>query len=463
MAKNRTPIKAKKVGEINLPEGFKKEMKSLLGEEADQLLKTLEEEPVVSVRLNRRKPVSHTLFEGMEAVDWCENGFYLPERPDFGHNPLLYAGTFYVQEASSMIYEQITGKLLEEIERERGKKEPLEVLDLCAAPGGKSTAIINALDDEDVLISNEFDRKRAWILKENIEKWGSGNVVVTNNAAADFGKLSEKFDIIAVDAPCSGEGMMRREAVARSQWSEELVAQCSTLQREIVADILPTLKEGGYLIYSTCTFNRKENEENLDYFMKAYGLEPVSLKLEGVEDALKGIGTEAQALRFMPHRTKGEGLFVAVLKKPGKEEARVQPKLSTQSRKEEESQREEIRIGDILYEMSGTGKEMVKTLQNKVKNIRILSAGRPKTEMKGKLEIPLAASVLFHLGTGNFPIVDLTKEDALKYLRRETLNLPEETPKGYLTVSYKGHPLGVIKNLGNRANNLYPSEWKIRN
>lgn len=460
MAKKRAFKTPLKVGEVNLPEGFKDEMKNLLGEEAESLFKALEEEPVVSIRLNRRKPTEGPIFAKMEPVEWCKSGYYLSERPDFGHNPLLYAGTFYVQESSSMIYEQIMEKLVGEFQKTSGERRPLKVLDLCAAPGGKSTAILNALADEDLLVSNEYDRKRAWILKENIEKWGSGNVVVTNNAASDIGRLQEKFDIIAVDAPCSGEGMMRREPVARSQWSEGLVEQCSNLQREIVDDILPALKEGGFLIYSTCTFNRKENEENINRFIEEYGLEPVSLKLKGVEGVLRGLGTKAGALRFMPHKTKGEGLFVAVLRKTGSGEGH---KTSTNKGRIVEDRWEEIRSGDSVYEIKSAGKEMVKALESKGKDIRILSAGKPKSELKGKLEIPLSASVLCRGKEMEFPVVELTEEEALRYLRRENLRFSEDTPRGYLAVSYKGQPLGLIKNLGNRANNLYPTEWKIRN
>ena len=480
MGKNMTPKKRQKAVDVGLPEGFKDEMRALLGEEAESLFEALCRDTEVSIRLNRRKPTCEPLFEEMEPVGWCRNGFYLPERPDFGHDPMLYAGAYYVQEASSTVYEQIAEKLVEKIIEQRGGNLSLNVLDLCAAPGGKSTAILNALGDDDLLVSNEYDRKRAWILKENIEKWGSGNVIVTNNEASDFSKLREKFDIIAVDAPCSGEGMMRREPVARSQWSENLVDKCSALQRRIVTDILPALKEGGYLIYSTCTFNRKENEENAEFFAKELGLEPVCLDLEGVEKAVKSLG--GTALRFMPHKTRGEGLFVTVLRKgeacdacePATKirEDRKKGETSGPATKIGEDRRkggpdrrreDELQIGDQVYGVQDGVREMVKTLQTKGKNIRILSAGRPKAELKGKLKIPLSARVLVPGSEEEFPEVELTKEEALKYLRRENLTLPPDSPTGYLSVCYQGKPLGLVKNLGNRANNLYPTEWKIRN
>lgn len=453
MGKKKRGSKRISAGEVPLPEGFRREMEDLLGDEAQSLLSALEEAPETSLRLNRRKLLAELPYSGMERVDWCDHGYYLTERPDFGHNPLLYAGAFYVQEASSMIYEQAVGLLAAAIRREKGAGALIKALDMCAAPGGKTTAILNALEGDYLMVANEYDRKRVKILKENLDKWGADSVIVTNADSETLGRLTEQFDFIAVDAPCSGEGMMRREPIARSQWSEGLVESCSKLQREIIENAVEALKPGGYLIYSTCTFNRRENEENVDYFVNELGLESVELPLKGIEKAKRAIGSDVNALRFMPHLTRGEGLFVAFLKKTGELCAEGSSRGNGKGK---------TQIGDLIYDTTPEIREMLKILSHKSINARILSAGVPVRELKGGLEKPWTGSVV-HGGdyAQAYPQIELSEEDAVKYLRRESIALPEGVPTGYVTVSYKGHPLGLIKNLGNRANNLYPAEWKI--
>lgn len=409
-----------------LPEGFINEMESILGaEETRSLVSALDEKPSVSIRVNRRKVEDPADFmKRFEAfspapVPWCESGFYLESRPDFIHDPLLHAGTYYVQEAASMVYESIAADYLSSL---TSVPSHLNILDLCAAPGGKTTAILNALAVSELgadgpspinytLVANEFDSRRAGILKENLDKWGDPSVIITNSHTVKFSRLENSFDIVAVDAPCSGEGMMRREPVARSQWSENLVAQCAGLQRDILQDAVVTLKPGGLLIYSTCTFNRRENEENAAWIEEKFGLLLFMTPRH-----------------FYPHRQRCEGLFVSAFIKPGE---------GSECRR------------NILESLKKAG-------------VRIIGAGTEKTLSKGNMEIPSSRQVLAYDYDRNlFPIVDLDLEQAIAYLRRNSLSLPPEVPEGYVAVYCLGYPLGLVKNLRNRANNLYPAEWRI--
>ena len=395
----------------HLPLDFISMLHDLLGEEAEQLIESLNEPPITSVRLNRRKPGAE--FEGAEKVPWCPSGLYLKERPEFIFDPLLHAGAYYVQDASSMIYETVVEILLkkfkESIDSDDSTEEDshssslshsgigcLKVLDLCAAPGGKTTAMINALPDGSEIIANEYTPKRVASLRENIAKWGYCPVNVTNKDSAFYALQGEVYDIVAVDAPCSGEGMMRKEEMARRQWSHQLVEQCSILQKEILDNAIKCLKPGGFLIYSTCTFNRQENEENVEFLAVNKGLIPVNPDFPDGWGISEGIGTTLPVYRFMPHKTKGEGLFLAVLQKPG-----------------------------------------------------VWVPSYRKSLPPNKKEID------------SWPEVEVDKTTALSYLRGESIILPSGSPKGLVTITFKGLPLGEAKNIGSRANNHYPKAWRI--
>ena len=404
-----------RVAEIPVPALFLERMRERLGEDGVRAFAAaLAEPPSVAIRLNRRKVADPEAFMrrfagyGVSPVEWCPSGYRLERRPQFVHDPLLHAGLYYVQEAASMVYESIVAHLMSQPGLRDGDRR-LRVLDLCAAPGGKSTAILNGLSGKYILVANEFDHARSRILKENLDKWGDPNVIVTNSPTGKFGGLKEFFAIVAVDAPCSGEGMMRRESVARSQWNPGLVEQCVALQRDILADAVAALRPGGFLIYSTCTFNEEENERNVEWLGERYGLSVVG-----------------SPRRFMPHEVGCEGLFVALLQKPGSP--------------------------DIVPAESALRKA----------GLNILGEGTEKTTMKGSVEIPSSRQVLAHdYDRSAFPLVNLDLDGALAYLRRNALTLPPDTPQGYVTVAYEGYPLGLVKNLGTRANNLYPSEWRV--
>lgn len=412
---------------------FEDRMQMLLGAEYNDFAKAMDESPAVSIKINRRKVSDPSVvgYEYLTPVAWAESGFYLTERPQFTLNPLMHAGVFYVQDASSMIYETVV-KLI--IEQGYVANKALRVADMCAAPGGKTTSMINALPEGSWVLANEFIGQRAEILKENLFKWGYPNVMISNLPTSEFRKLPDMFDIVAVDAPCSGEGMMRKEAVARTQWSEGLINQCAGLQREILANAYECLKPGGILIYSTCTFNREENEDNLQFLMDEYDMSPLNLNFPTEWGIMPGIQTEASCYRFMPHRTRGEGLFLAVLRKSGE------------------------------YSPSITGRRDMPFDDLVDSKIRLKVKSFPTTIQKGHDVIPTAEGALrIDNPFKNLPQVELSEQDALSYLRNEALRFSKNEPIGFMVVTYKGFPLGTVKNIGSRANNLYPKNWKIRN
>jgi 16S rRNA C967 or C1407 C5-methylase (RsmB/RsmF family) len=401
---------------MQLPEDFVRETRLLMGDERfSRFMEAFNEEAPVSIRVNKRKVESGKWKENtyIDKVPWCEEGFYLEGRPQFTFDPLFHAGCYYVQEAASMFVTHI----LKEI-----RNEKLEILDLCAAPGGKSTAVRTVLPEGSTLVSNEPIPTRAQILLENITKWGWPDCIVTNNYPRDFRKAKAKFDIILCDVPCSGEGMFRKDPATIGEWSLQNVEKCWRLQREIVADAWECLNPGGLLIYSTCTFNTKENEENVRWILDTYEAEALDIPVDPSWNITGSLlpGFDAPVYRFIPGITRSEGLFLCALRKSGKW-------------KEE------------------SGKRLPKREQSSQKN-RLPS---PLKELSAAEQF----SFLFPLSTFH---IDLPYPDALKYLRGEALILPPDTPKGIVTVTYKGIPLGPVKNIGNRANNLYPKPWRIK-
>lgn len=390
---------------MQLPEEFIRYTREVMGDELlARLLRGLDEESPVSIRLNPAKTESLTVADG-ERVPWCQEGYYLPCRPTFTFDPLLHAGCYYVQEAASMFISHVLRQYV---------SEPVQALDLCAAPGGKSTAAITALPEGSTLYANEPMRNRASVLSENVQKWGHPAITVTNNYPRDYRKAGMQFDVVVCDVPCSGEGMFRKDETAIREWSPQNVEKCWCLQREIVSDIWGNLRSGGLMIYSTCTFNTKENEENVRWICEEFGAEvlPVDIKPEwNITGSLLKDFT-APVYRFIPGVTRSEGLFMAALSKPG-----------------------------------------VSRLQT-----RTLKASNP--EFKGS-KLPLTK--LSSASTpAEAPRVGLSYPQAMAYLRGEALALPPDTPRGIVEVNFMGHPLGLCKNVGNRANNLYPKEWRIK-
>ena len=434
-------------------------MTKLLGtEEYARLCDALGESPAVSVRANPFKQTQ--ALENLncsESVKWSSMGKYLSERPNFTLNPLFHAGAFYVQEASSMFLEQAL--------RQCG--EPKMVLDLCAAPGGKSTLLRSLLPDDALLVSNEPMKPRAHVLAENICKWGHEGCVVTCNYPRDFKKLGPVFDLIAVDAPCSGEGMFRKDNPALEMWSPANVEECAERQREIVADIWPTLKEGGYLIYSTCTYNTLEDEENVAYFCRELGAEAVEIPVDAEWNITGNLlkGSTLPAYRFMPHKTRGEGFFLALLRKTSpagtakfKGKANFAPLPKQWAKAVSVADAVLLEREDIGYAIRRADSQAIAHL---LTHLSPLHLGLPVYEKKGPKSIPHHALAMSRqLCDEAFPSVELDLDTALSYLRRQAITI--DAPRGYVLLKYNNLPLGFANNLGNRANNMYPQNWKIK-
>ena len=426
-----------------MPPGFVAIMRDLLGTEAEAFLQSLEKEAAVAVRINCRKPGA--VFENAVAVPWCRNGYYLEKRPVFTLDPLLHAGCYYVQDPSSMIYETVTKELVEKFRGQNSIPFKVKVLDLCAAPGGKTTAMINAVPDGSQIMANEYVLKRAEILRENLIKWGYKDAVVTNRPVSDFADEGENYDIVAVDAPCSGEGMMRKDPDARTQWNPELIESCSALQKNIIDSAIEALKPGGFLIYSTCTFNRTENEENAEYIAKNLGLEPIDLNFPKDWNIRDGIDTDLPVKRFMPHLTNGEGLFLAVFRKPG--EWKPAAESAFQRWQNNTIPAKNVGKKNNPSKFKGEGKDKLKI---------------ERREKKEESDYPDIKEILSSPPEDlKYPYTDLSIDDARAYLRRESLILNPDVPRGIVIVGYKGHPLGLVKNIGSRANNLYPKAWRV--
>ena len=455
------------MAEIHLPNDFINEMRSQLElREADALLHaiTATTSPV-SIRINPEKWKKDTLSE---RVPWCETGYYLPERPSFTFDPLFHAGCYYVQEASSMFVERILKECV---------KTPSLVLDLCAAPGGKSTLALSCLPQGSLLVSNEPIRPRANILMENMVKWGCPNSVVTCNYASDFQYLGELFDVVIADVPCSGEGMFRKDTGSISEWSMENVKMCQRRQREIVGDIWRCLKPGGVLIYSTCTYNTHEDEENLEWICNELGGRCLPIGTEpswGISGNLLD-GSSLPCYHFFPHKSRGEGFFAAAVVK---EESTGEQ--SGQSRKRDKKKAKpvvgkgfewkrllkspesyELREADGVF--SAFPQAFSQLLDRFMQGLHILHHGVELGEMKGKKFCPshtLAMSTA--LLPDAFATAEIDHATSIAYLRRESIVLDSDTPRGYVLLTHEGVPLGFVNNLGNRANNLYPEHWKIR-
>ena len=464
---------------MNLPQPFIERTRQLLGED---IYSRFEEALLlakwpISVRPNRMK--CDNAVAG-ESVLWASStGFYLNVRPTFTFDPLFHAGCYYVQEASSMFVERVLREFVH---------EPVVMLDLCAAPGGKSTLCRSVLPEGSLLVANEVMRNRSQVLAENLVKWGHPDVIVTNNDPADFTEMTHLFDVILTDVPCSGEGMFRKDSVAVEEWSVENVDTCWRRQRRILTDIWPSLKPGGILIYSTCTFNREENEDNVAWIAKELGADVLEVPIEeawGITGNLAG--GNFPVYRFLPHRTKGEGFFLAVLRKhEGGCEEMPSRILNTPSRMEKRKKGKEGKghpqplsvpkeaktwldaSDDFEYSVKDTSVLAFPKAHEAVyawckQCLKVIHAGITLGEMKGKDLIPhhsLAMSTA--LASDVFPKAEVTYDQAISYLRKEGLVLESDVPRGYVLLTYQQVPLGFVKNIGNRANNLYPQEWRIR-
>lgn len=484
---------------MELPVEFKEYAVAALGEETAQGLFDVisSDEEITSVRVNPFKAGADgevsSPFPGEveENVPWSQLGYYLKERPVFTLDPFFHAGGYYVQEASSMYMELVAKAIEEDFAAREAEGEAqetkffegkLSALDLCAAPGGKSTHLASLLGRNSLLVSNEVIKSRAVILADNIAKWGAENVVVTNNDPADFGAFEEQFDIIVVDAPCSGEGLFRKEPEAVAEWSPANVELCAQRQRRILADIWPALAPGGYLVYSTCTYNKFENDGNLEFLCRELGAEVVKLV------APEGSGiieTPGGGFQFVPGKVKGEGQFMALVRKEGDWEPSPFGG-ATQGKKKKggkDSKKGALQIekgcnylpdnymmvlqGDLV---KGYRDDLYERIRYVEENLKVVLSGIAVANKKGKDYVPhadlaLQGMVAQMAASGTLPAgissVEVGREDALKFLAKEPVLIPD-APLGYVLLTYGGLGLGFVKNLGNRTNNLLPMARRIR-
>lgn len=445
---------------MNLPEAHLETIRAFLGDEFSRWEAAFSLPPPVSIRINPRKgklPVS------AEKIPWTEYGCYLPQRPSFTHDPLFHAGCYYVQEASSMSIEQVFKQHL-------NTDEKLRVLDLCGAPGGKSTHAISLLNDDSLLVSNEVIRSRAHILAENLAKWGRDNYIVTNSDPEHFASLPEFFDLVIADLPCSGEGLFRRDPEAAKEWSPASVELCSSRQRRIVHDVWASLKEGGLLIYSTCTFNEKENEENLQQLQEQLEFESLPVQFPADWGVMETKANGIYGYRFFPHRLKGEGFFFSLLRKTGGGNAlpaKLKPAIPIANNREKEQAGSMLREPQLFDFFNHDGrilafrKSISGDMQMICRKLSIVSAGLALAEVQKGMKPTHEAALSLQLNRKIFHETKLPKEDALRFLAKEDVKI-SGTEKGISLVTYENVPLGWLNLLGNRANNLYPKEWRIR-
>ena len=403
-------------------------------------------------------------------VAWNTYGRILPERPQFTLDPHFHAGAYYVQDSSSMFVGYAFRQLLERVSVPQGR--PVRVLDLCAAPGGKTTDIASSLreafGDGFVLVANEVMKARAGVLADNVAIWGDPNVIVTSDDPKAFAALPGFFDIIVADVPCSGEGMFRKDEEAQKQWSEDNVALCEARQRRIIADVWPALRTDGILIYSTCTFNRYENDGNVQWIASELGAEP--LFAGDAPDPGCGVIKTSSGYSLVPGHVEGEGQYCSALRKTFEVEftdLKSKPLRQTKAAAvPSDAAAGLLTVASVCRLRGETLIAVPKSVSSELavleQALHIIAAGCAVGTLKGKVLVPdadLALSMIFDRSA--FPEAEVDREKALAYLHRDAITLPD-APKGYVTIVYDGLPLGFVKNLGNRCNSLHPQSRRIR-
>ncbi|MBQ9184293.1 MAG: rRNA cytosine-C5-methyltransferase [Bacteroidales bacterium] len=435
-------------------EEFKQLLSESVGPEAASVvLDALEEAPAVSVRLNPAKYPATQWPGAAGQVPWNENAFFLAERPAFTLDPLLHGGAYYVQDSSAMF----PGRLFREILPLVKAEGHLRILDLCAAPGGKTTDILSSLDGLDyLLVSNEISSSRVTVLCDNVARWGESRVSVTSADPAAFAPIEGFFDIIVADVPCSGEGMFRKDPEALRQWSPDNVALCQARQRRILSDVWPSLREGGILIYSTCTFNHLENDDNVRWISESLGAEVLNANLN-----YSGVLKTEAGFALLPGFVRGEGQYCAALRKTSATSAIKIKKNSLRPEARNvwlDGDFTVVRKGELLCALPQALVADAAVLER----LKPLRTGTAVGTEKGKDFIPHADLALARcLSQNAFARYDVSLDTALAFLHKESFSAAD-APRGYLLVTYKGLPLGFVKNLGNRCNNLLPQGRRIR-
>ena len=460
-----------------IPKDFLETSVSIFGRESEEFLASLDSEPSLGIHINAEKmqKTGVVIPDNAERVEWTSNGFYLKSRPRFTFDPFLHAGAYYVEEPSSMFVEKALNYIQKDIRIDRA-------LDLCAAPGGKSIMIRNSMKGG-LLVSNEPLSKRAAVLTENLAKWGNPDIIVTSDFPEAFDGLTGVFDLIATDVPCSGEGMFRKDETARSEWSKANVENCVQRQRDILRTIWPTLRKGGYIIYSTCTFNRREDEENVLFIANELGAEIINLETDADWHICGDTtGRNLPVYHFFPHKTRGEGFFLALLKKtsdtPPAENRKSKKKkpetVSADGFAEWINCKENFDFHKSKDGITALRKAFADDYAAISEKLNVICAGvRVCTEKPTKFSnsarkpkpqfVPAPGLALSScLNRKAFPDISLNYPDAIKFLRGESIPPTVSAPRGWVTVSYRNLPLGFANNVGSRLNNSYPPAWRIR-
>ena len=460
-----------------IPKDFLETSVSIFGRESEEFLASLDSEPSLGIHINAEKmqKTGVVIPDNAERVEWTSNGFYLKSRPRFTFDPFLHAGAYYVEEPSSMFVEKALNYIQKDIRIDRA-------LDLCAAPGGKSIMIRNSMKGG-LLVSNEPLSKRAAVLTENLAKWGNPDIIVTSDFPEAFDGLTGFFDLIATDVPCSGEGMFRKDETARSEWSKANVENCVQRQRDILRTIWPTLRKGGYIIYSTCTFNRREDEENVLFIANELGAKIINLETDADWHICGDTtGRNLPVYHFFPHKTRGEGFFLALLKK-------TSDTPPAENRKSKKKKPETVSADGFAKWINckenfdfHKSKDGITALRKAFaddyaaisEKLNVICAGvRVCTEKPAKFSnsarkpkpqfVPAPGLALSScLNRKAFPDISLNYSDAIKFLRGESIPPTVYAPRGWVTVSYRNLPLGFANNVGSRLNNSYPPAWRIR-
>lgn len=454
------------------PSKFLNRMQELLGNEYDAFVAAMDNTVPVSIRKNQRKNAPD--FEGEQAIEWCETASFLKERPAFVFDPAFHCGSYYVQESSSIVLHHL---IQSSIDLDR----PICALDLCASPGGKSTLTASLLNDDSLLLSNELVGNRALVLRENLVRWGQKNTIVSNNHSRDFKPLRGCFDLIVLDAPCSGEGMFRKHQLSVDQWTTGKVESLSQIQSELLDEMAPLLREQGVIIYSTCTHSLEENEQNVqDFLDRNEDFELVDIPMEPSWGFSNQIAKEKYAeissmYRAFFHKAKGEGFFFAVLRK--KEDSisgkyrkakKSMSKLKPVDKKTIETIKpflqnpEEFNFKSDGTDIYAIHKKTEQWQEIFEAQLRLIKPGILIGTIKGKNIIPSIDLALNEAVNENFPTIEVDHDDALRYYKGMNLETPFEGEQGWYIVRYNGNNLGWVKVLKNRINNHLPKSWKIR-
>jgi len=450
---------------LKLPIDFENQMKSQLGLDYDDFLKALNTESPTSIRINKFKNAQDFNVD-LEKVSWTDYGFYLEQRPSFTFDPKFHAGFYYVQEASSMFIEQAIKQCID-------LSESIMALDMCAAPGGKSTHISSLISDDSLLISNEVIASRASILVENITKWGNANTIVTNNDPDHFQSLNNCFDLVVLDAPCSGEGMFRKDHESINEWNINNVNICSARQMRILHTAAELVKQNGIIIYSTCTYNSKEDIEPVMSLLNEGGWESVELDINNFEGIMLNITEHPKKLfgyHFYPHKIKGEGFYLTVLRKTEETYGKWPKVMKNVNYADKQTKPvlakyiDDNKFGFIQHNQQSLAypkaleKEMLGILNT---SLRIKKFGIDMGQViRGEL-VPEHAYALANIENKSFESLELNKEDAIKYLQKKDFQI-DTSLKGWGMLKYEGAILGFAKLMGNRMNNNYPREWRIK-